>query len=189
MEKTALILIDIQNIYFTEGPMMLYEPLAAAEKAGRILEWFRERDLPVIHVKHVFKEHESKQSMQYLNEIHDLVKPLTSEKVIEKHYPSAFLNTSLQECLKEMQIKDLVVVGMMSHMCVDTTVRACQDYGYQVTVIEDACTTKSLLWHDRRIDATTVHQSFMAAINGKFARVISIEEFMNSDDGAIYNRT
>lgn len=189
MEKTALILIDIQNIYFTEGPMLLYEPKATAEKAGQILEWFRKKDMPVIYVKHLFDGKDYKQSIDYLREIHDLVKPIASEKVVEKHCPSAFLGTSLQECLKEMKVKNLVVVGMMSHMCVDTTVRACQDYGYDVTVIEDACTTKDLQWHGKKIDATTAHQTFMAALNGAFAKVVSINEFMERENGTIYNRT
>ncbi|HKM35302.1 MAG TPA: cysteine hydrolase family protein [Lachnospiraceae bacterium] len=178
MEKTALILIDIQNIYFTEGPMLLQEPKAAAEKAGKVLEWFRKKDMPVIHVKHIFEMKEYKQSMDYLNEIHDSVKPIASEQVVEKHHPSAFLETSLQECLSKMKVKNLVVVGMMSHMCVDTTVRACQDYGYDVTVIEDACTTMDLQWKGKKMDATTVHQTFMAAINRSFAEVVSLKEFI-----------
>ena len=77
-----------------------------------------------------------------LSEFYRMVKPLEGEKVIHKEYPSSFLRTDLHEYLQEKGIKKLVVAGMMSHMCVDTTVRACQDYGYEVIVIEDACTTK-----------------------------------------------
>ncbi len=178
MEKTALILIDIQNIYFTEGSMLLHNPVEAAENAGKVLNWFRKQDLPVIHVRHMFNMPGYSQSREYLNELHDLVKPLASEVVVDKHCPNAFLGTTLQECLEKLQVKNLVILGMMSHMCVDTTVRACQDYGYSVTLIEDACTTMDLQWQGGVINAKTVHQTFMAAINGAFAKVVTTEEYL-----------
>ena len=83
--------------------------------------------------------------------INNLVKPTESEKIIHKDYPSSFLKTDLQEYLQELGITHLVVAGMMSHMCVDTTVRACQNYGYEVTVIEDACTTMALKYDKIKI--------------------------------------
>ena len=182
MENTALVLIDIQNIYFTEGPMLLHKPLAAARKAEKVLKWFRKENLPVIHVKHAFEMKEYDNCQQYVNEIHETVKPIKGEIVIEKHCPSGFLGTSLQRDLQKLQVKKLVVVGMMSHMCVDTTVRACQDYGYQVTLIEDAATTMDLNWNGKTIPATTVHKSFMAALNGAFANVITAKEFLSNNE-------
>ncbi len=62
----------------------------------------------------------------------------------------------------------------MSHMCVDTTVRACMDYKIKVTLLEDACTTKDLVFENKTILATTVHKTFMASLNGMFANVIKI---------------
>ena len=67
---------------------------------------------------------------------------------------------------------------MMSHMCIDTTVRACQDYGYEVTVIEDACTTMALKHDKRRIDAETVHAVYMASLAEGFAKVMKAEDFL-----------
>ena len=98
--------------------------------------------------------------------------------MILKEQPSSFLGTDLYEYLSERDITDVVIVGMMSHMCVDTTVRMCQNYGYNVTVIEDACTTQALKFNGRKIDATTVHEVFMASLDGMFAKVISSEEYL-----------
>ena len=67
---------------------------------------------------------------------------------------------------------------MMSHMCVDTTVRACQDYGYEVTVIEDACTTMALQYDKRKIDAEIVHAVYMASLAEGFAKVMKVEDFL-----------
>lgn len=169
MKNEALILIDIQKIYFTPGPLLLHKPKEAAGKAALILQRFREEGKTIVHIKHNFN---------VLSCIHDSVKPLPEEKVILKEQPSSFLGTDLYEYLSERDITDVVIVGMMSHMCVDTTVRMCQNYGYNVTVIEDACTTQALKFSGRKIDATTVHEVFMASLDGMFAKVISSEEYL-----------
>ena len=169
MNEEALLLIDIQNIYFTPGPLLLHKPKDAAKKAARVLEKFREEKKPVVHVQHNFKA---------FSGINNLVKPTESEKIIHKDYPSSFLRTDLREYLQELGITKLVVAGMMSHMCVDTTVRACQDYGYEVTVIEDACTTMPLKYDKRKMDAETVHAVYMASLAEGFAKVMKAEDFL-----------
>ena len=169
MNKEALLLIDIQNIYFTPGNMLLHKPEDAAKRAAALLTKFRTEGKDVIHVQHNFAE---------LSEFYSLVKPLDGEKVIHKQYPSSFLGTDLHEYLQEKGIKILVVAGMMSHMCVDTTVRACQDYCYEVIVIEDACTTKALEFGEQKIEAETVHAVYMASLNNMFARVMKLEDYL-----------
>ncbi|MBP3235262.1 MAG: cysteine hydrolase [Eubacterium sp.] len=169
MKNEALILIDIQDIYFTPGPLFLHNPRCAARNAARLLEKFRSEGKTVIHVQHNFK---------ILSGIHSLVKPIGGEKIIHKEYPSSFLETELQEYLQKQGITDIVVAGMMSHMCVDTTVRACQDYGYNVTLIDDACTTMSLKHDGKKIDAETVHAVYMASLSDGFANVIKTEKYL-----------
>ncbi len=169
MKKEALLLIDIQDVYFTPGAYLLYRPRETAKNAAVLLSKFREEEKTVIHVKHNFK---------MFSEINELVEPHEGEKIITKEYPSAFLGTDLQEYLKDNGIEKIVVVGMMSHMCVDTTVRACQDYGYEVVVIEDACTTKDLNFQGRQIDAIMVHATFMASLDGMFAKVMKLEDYI-----------
>ena len=169
MSKEALILIDIQNIYFTPGPMLLHKPKCAAEKAAQLLDKFRKEGKTVIHVQHNFK---------MLSGIHSLVKPLEGERIVHKDYPNSFLETELKEYLDEAGAEKLVIAGMMSHMCVDTTVRACQNYGYDVTVIDDACTTMSLEYDKKKIDAETVHAVYMASLADGFANVIKLENYL-----------
>lgn len=70
---------------------------------------------------------------------------------------------------------------MMTHMCIDTTVRAASDLGFQVTLIEDACATRALSYHDMELTAEQVHYSFIAALNGSFAQVVSTEDFLNQN--------
>lgn len=175
--REVLILIDIQNMYFCEGDHKLYEPERAGKKAAEILEKFRMENKPIIHVKHNFKV-DAMENGEYLLDFNECVKPKKKEIIVSKNYPSAFLKTDLKKQLDKLKVDKLVIVGMMTHMCIDTTVRAAQNYGYKVTVIHDACTTKDLKWNGQTIDAQTVHDSIMASLQGTFGEVISCEVFM-----------
>jgi len=177
MNHDVLILIDIQNMYFTEGVFQLHEPEKAAEKAAILLKKFREEQKPVLHVMHRFPVGDQAEG-RYLLEFNTAVLPQAGETIIEKDYPNAFLKTGLKETLDTLHADTLVIAGMMSHMCIDTTVRAAQNYDYKVTVVEDACTTKDLVWKGKTIDATTVHASIMASLQGTFATVMGIDKFM-----------
>lgn len=110
-------------------------------------------------------------------DFNECVKPNKDEIVVSKNYPSAFLETDLKKKLDQLKVNKLIIAGMMTHMCIDTTVRAAQDYGYKVTVIHDACTTKDLIWNGRTMEARIVHDSIMASLQGIFAEIKSCEEF------------
>ncbi len=180
MPNTALILIDIQNDYFPEGSHPLARPFEATEQAVRILEVFREKKLPLVHIQH-FNTREGADYLVPETEgvrIHSLVTPLENEVVISKHFPNSFRETNLLEKLNEADVNHLIILGMMSHMCVESTTRAAFDLGFTVTVAEDACTTTSLEREDVVVPAQTVHDAYMAGLNGIFAKVLSTEEII-----------
>lgn len=180
--KSAIILIDIQNDYFECGKNELYLPKQAAMHAKQALNFYRMNNLPVYYVQHINIQ---KGSTFFLPnsigvKIHQSVSPQISEKVFVKHTPNAFFKTGLAEELLQNGIHHIVICGMMSHMCVDTTVRAAHDLGFSVTVIEDACTTKELLWDGVLIPATIVQNTFMASLNGVFAQVVQTDIFLEN---------
>ena len=178
--KTALVLIDIQKDYFHGGNRELFQPVAAAEHAKALLAYFRQNDLDVFHVQHVSKNEQAdffRPNTEGI-EIHPLVSPKASEPVFVKHYPDAFWDTGLEQALREKQIDTLVICGMMSHMCIDTSVRAAKRLHFDVLLAEDACTTKDLKWRNTLIPATTVHQTMMAALDGSFAQVDTTETIL-----------
>ena len=92
--------------------------------------------------------------------------------MVEKHFPDSFLKTKLQEHLEAIGAKRLVMCGMMSHMCIDTTVRSAKAREYETILLHDACATKDLPWENATVPAETVHKAFMASLHGSFARVI-----------------
>jgi nicotinamidase-related amidase len=177
---TALLVIDIQNDYFPNGKMSLTNPEQAAQNAAKLLTHFRQTGAPIFHVQHITEGeivpffHPNTEGV----EIHESVRPLEGETVIVKHMPNSFFNTNLHEKLQERGIKELIVCGMMSHMCIDATVRAAVEHGYACQVIEDACATTTLQIEDKIIPAEHVHYGFMAALNGMYATVKTTEAFL-----------
>ena len=96
--------------------------------------------------------------------IHTNVRPLAGETVIQKNFPNSFRKTDLLAQLKKAEVSQLVIGGMMTHMCVDATVRAAFDHGFDCTVIHDACATRALTFLGGEIPAEKVHGAFLAAL-------------------------
>ncbi|WP_339167403.1 cysteine hydrolase family protein [Brevibacillus sp. FSL L8-0520] len=172
--NTALVLVDIQNDYFKGGRNELFQPDKAVTHAEEALSLFREKNLPIVHIQCILLE---KEAAFFLPDtdgitIHERVKPQSDEKVIVKHTPDSFFQTELQKHLESMKVTRLVVCGMMSHICIDSTVRTAHRLGYEVILLSEACATKDLVWNDTVIPAKTVHDTFMASLQDTFARVI-----------------
>lgn len=172
----ALIVIDVQKDYFPDGRFELFEADKTAKRVNVLVNRFREEGNPVLFIRHLcnspapFFEKGTKGS-----ELHESLCPRPEEPVILKESPNSFLNTTLQEELQKRNVTELSVCGMMTHMCVDTTVRAASDLGYSVTVYQDACTTRDLEFNGKLLPATEVNAVYMASLNGAFAKVISVE--------------
>jgi nicotinamidase-related amidase len=178
MPDSALLVIDIQNDYFPGGAMELDGADAAGAKAGVATKKFRENKLPVIHVRHLSVRPGATFFLPGTRgaEIHPLVQPLPGEMVIEKNFPNAFRNTGLKEFLEKQNIKNLVVAGMMTHMCVDASVRHAADLGYKITLLGDACATRAQSYGGETVPARQVHAAFLAALNGFYAKVVNTHE-------------
>lgn len=180
--NTALILIDIQNDYFENGSMTLVGSDKASLNARQILDKFRINGLPIIHLQHIAARPGATFFVPQTKgaQIHENVKPKDNEKVIIEHFPNSFRETGLLEYLKSKNITDLVICGMMTHMCVDATTRAAKDYGFNCTVIGDACATRDLEINGETVKAADVHNSFLAALNGFYASVITTKQYLEA---------
>ena len=170
----ALVLVDIQNDYFPRGKMELCEMEQAAERARELLSEFRNRQYPVFHVRHISRNEGATFFLPDTAgaQIHETVAPKPGERVIEKHFPNSFRDTSLFDLLKEGDTGELFICGAMSHMCIDATTRAAFDLGFKCVVVDDACATRALLYRGREIPAQSVHGAFMSALTSVYARGI-----------------
>jgi nicotinamidase-related amidase len=174
----ALVIVDIQNDYFPGGRSELVGSEAAAERAAAVLHGFRDRGEQVVHVQHVWDGPDAAFFAPGTPgvEIHPAVAPTPSEPVVQKAAPNSFLGTDLEQRLRAAGAEELVVCGMMTSMCVDATVRAAVDLGFDVTVAHDACATKDLRFGDRAVAAADVHGAFLAALADGYATVVASGE-------------
>jgi nicotinamidase-related amidase len=175
---SALLIIDIQNDYFPGGAMALVDPDAAAANAAKLLAAYRKKGLPVIHMQHLSVRPGATFFIPGTPgaEIHASVKPLPGETVFQKNFPNCFRETGLLEHLRGAGISNLVIAGMMTHMCVDTTTRAAADLGFACSLAHDACATKALAFNGVEVAAGNVQASYMAGLNGLFAKVLPAAE-------------
>jgi nicotinamidase-related amidase len=177
--KTSLLLIDIQNDYFPGGRMELDGSLKASLRAKDLLTLFRDRNLPIFHIQHISNRKGASFFLPETTgvEIHANANPLPGETVIQKNFPNSFRNTDLLTRLKEAEVNQLVICGMMTHMCVDATVRAAFDHGFNCVAIHDACATKGLTFYGDEIPSEKVNGAFLAALGAVYARICSSAEF------------
>lgn len=178
----ALIIIDIQNDYFENGAAELVGSREASEKAKLVLEKFRNENGLIIHIQHVANRPNATYFLPGAmgTEIHENVTPRSGEKIIVKHFPNSFRGTGLVDYLRSNAITDLVICGMMTHMCVDATTRAAKDYGLNCVVIGDACATKDLELNGSKVSAADVQTGFLSALNYFYATVKTAEQYLNN---------
>jgi nicotinamidase-related amidase len=174
----ALLVVDVQNDYFPGGAMVLDGAQQAGEKAGQLVQAFRARGRPVIHMQHVSTRPGATFFVANTKgvEIHESVSPHDGETVFQKHFPNSFRDTPLLDHLRQREIESLVIVGMMTQMCIDTTTRAAADLGFDCLVGHDACATRALAFDGVSVPAAQVQAAFLAALNGSFAKVQSVQD-------------
>jgi len=179
--KQALLIIDVQNDYFPGGNMELVGMQAASENTKRALELFREKNLPIFHIQHISIRPGAGFFLPDTHgaEINKTVVPKSSEPVIQKHFPNSFRDTSLQGHLQDLKIEEISICGAMTHMCIDSTVRAAFDMGFRCVLISDACATRNLEFSGVTMEAAQVHAAFMAALSVPFAKIIQVNELEN----------
>ena len=177
--KRGLVVVDLQNEYLPTGKLPLTGIEAAVANAIRVISHSRDTGIPVFHIRH-----ESDEGAPIFAkgsdgaEIQSNVAPEGHEPVIVKKHINAFRETGLKQQLDASGVQEIVVIGAMSHMCIDAVVRAAADMGYPVTVLHDACATLDLTFRDVTVPAAHVHAALMAAFEFGYATVKSVDEYL-----------
>lgn len=180
MAGKALIIIDLQNDYFDGGKFPLEGTEQAASNAARLLDEARKRGDLVVHVQHVSTEADASFFGKDTDgvEINPAVAAKPGEPVVIKHAINAFHGTDLKAILDGKSIKDVVIAGAMSHMCIEAATRAAVDFGYCATVAHDAVATRALEFNGVTVPASEVHAASMAALAFGYAEVASTADIL-----------
>ena len=176
--NTALLVIDIQNDYFPGGTMELVGAAEAGNQAKKVLETFRQKALPIFHLQHIATHPGATFFLPNTQgaEIHQSVRPNDREMVFQKHYPNSFRETPLLDHLRRNGVTRLAIVGMMTHVCIDTTTRAAADLGFECLLASDACATRAQSFNGITVPAESVQAAFLASIDEWFAKVSPVRD-------------
>ena len=172
-KQTAVIVIDIQNEYFPGGKMPIPDGMKALQNSKRIVEFAHKNGMPVFFVQHLgAADGPLFAKGSRFAEFHKDLQPGKNDRVISKATPSSFVGTDLQQQLDALGIKQLIVTGLMTHMCVSSTARDAVPLGYSVIIPEDATATRDLAtWDNKVVDHKILQQSALAAVADVFAEI------------------
>ena len=172
LSESALILVDAQNTYRT-GVMQLSGVEPALDACASLLARARALKVPVIHIQHDAGPGSPYDIRAEIGAIADKVAPAEGEPVVVKNYPNSFLNTDLDARLKALGVKNVVVAGFMTHMCINSTGRGAFNLGYAVTVPANATATRPLAAPDgSTVPAAALQAAALAALGDLFAVVV-----------------
>lgn len=172
----ALLIVDMQQAIDDPQWGRRGQPQTEANLA-RLLEAWRERRLPVVHIRHDSINPQSPyRAGTEGNAFKAEVEPQVGEPVVDKRTNNAFVGTDLMDVLDELQIRSLVVGGVLLENSVDATVRMAANLGFEVIVAEDAVASIDRTDLNGRVwSAEDVHALTLAVLNGEYAQVKSTE--------------
>ncbi len=137
----ALLVIDVQEGMFTLEGFRVHGVADFLSCVSDLISSARSSGVPVVYMQHCGSADSPLERGTTGCRIHESIAPLPGELVIEKMESDSFLDTDLQEELDSLGVTDLIVCGMQSEFCVDTTCRRAHGLGYRVTLVEDGHTT------------------------------------------------
>lgn len=171
--KTALLLIDVQVAMFSYENKKLYNEEKVLDNIVKLLSRARKADVPVIFVQHTDLEESEYSRGKATWEIHPRIKPLENEAVVEKNTWDAFYKTKLEDVLNEKGIKRLVIAGMQTEFCLDTTTRRAYSMGYHENIlVKDAHST----FDSGVLTAKQIVAHHNSILGGRFAKLMACDE-------------
>ncbi|MDD4950262.1 isochorismatase family protein [Sulfuricurvum sp.] len=181
--KRALLVIDVQNEYFT-GKLPVCYPENSLPNVLKSIEAAKEHDIPVIMVQHTLLSPEAKAFIKGTDgwELLDEMKSVNYDYYIEKNFPSAFVGTDLETWLRQNGIDTIVISGYMTQFCCDTTARYAYHLGFNVEFLSDATATLSFENNAGKVNAEELHRAILVVQAARFSRVMSTQEWIQSID-------
>jgi nicotinamidase-related amidase len=173
-ENTALIIIDVQKLFNDPKWGNRNNPQAEENIASLLGRW-RETARPIYHIQHV------EGPFRPAHEFKDFIKPLPGETIIRKNVNSSFIGTNLESSLRNNKIDTLVIVGLTTNHCVETTTRMAGNLGFNTFLVSDATATFDRQGPDGLVySADMIHNMTMVNLHEEFATIVITEEVMKN---------
>lgn len=177
--KQALLVIDVQNEYFT-GKLLVTYPKNSLEKIKKAMDHAHASGIPVAVIQHTNPAADAQTFRKGTPgwELHDAITRQHADIVLEKHLPGSFTGTSLGNWLVENAIKTVTIAGYMTQMCCDTTARQAFHRGNTVNFLSDATGTRSVSNAAGSIDDADLHRAVLVTQQMRFSRVMTTGEWI-----------
>ncbi len=182
IKKRALIVIDVQNEYFTGNlPIEYPSPQETVVNVGVAMDAARANGIPVIVVQQTVAVDSPLFAIDSHGwQLHPVVASRPHDHYVRKTLPSAYPETDLAQWLKANDIDTLTVVGYMTHNCDGSTINHALHNGTAVEFLHDASGTVSYLNQAGYASAKDIHRVFSVVLQSRFAAVISTQEWLDS---------
>jgi nicotinamidase-related amidase len=181
--NAALVVVDVQKGMDDPALGNRNNP-QAEENVARLLHAWRETGRPIFHVQHLSNLPDSPlRAGTPGTGIKDEAKPLADEPVIQKTVNSAFIGTDLESRLRKEGIGVLVLAGLTTNHCVETTARMAGNLGFDTYFVSDATATFDRTGPDGTLHrAEDVHAMTLANLHGEFATVVDTRSVLDPLD-------
>jgi nicotinamidase-related amidase len=182
--QSALLVLDMQR-YFLEPNRHAFVPSAPSIIPGikRLVRAYTARNLPVYFTRHINTTQDAGNMASWWR---DLISPdspasaivpdfdLSNCQVIEKSQYDAFFNSSLANDLASRQVEQVVIGGVMTHLCCESTARSAFMHGFDVYFLVDGTATYNLAFH----------QSSLLNLAHGFATMMCVSEILADLEGS-----
>ncbi len=175
--RRALVVIDVQNEYFTGNLLIEHPPVSQSlPNIGRAMDAARAMGIRVVVVQQNAPENSpifAKGSHGW--QLHDEVGRRPHSHRIEKNFPSVYTGTDFAQWLETNGIDTLSVVGYMTHNCVGSTLIEAAHRGLQAEFLSDATGSLAYANDAGRASAEEIHRVFSVVFHSRFAAVTSTD--------------
>ena len=178
--RRALLVVDVQNEYISgKLPIEYPDVQRSLANIAHTMDASHDSSIPVVVVQNtsppgapIFRKGTPGWAL------HEVVASRPCDHYVEKHLPSAFAGTDLAEWIATRRIDTLVVVGYMTHHCVDATIKHAMQAGIAVEFLADAAGSVSYANRAGTVSAKDIHTAFAVVLQSRFAAVLSTAEWI-----------
>ncbi len=176
MPRMALLVIDVQNEYFT-GKLPVTFPNGSLANILRCMDESSKSGIPVAVIQHSSSGNTFRKGTAGW-ELHDEIRKRKYDVLIEKHLPGSFTGTGLEDWLRQHNIDTVAITGYMTQMCCDTTARQALHRGYGVEFLSDATGTLDITNSAGYVSAGDLHKAILVTQESRFSKVMDTDSWI-----------